>query len=154
MASIQQFEVYGGSGGKAFDDLERHPTIVGIRGLTVRSGNSIDSIQAMYQLKDGSTVVGRRHGGLGGSEKRFMLDEGELLIRMEGKTSGTLIDQLTFYSNRGKQYGPYGLASTTPFKTEGTELISFFGRSGKLVDAIGVRFTSSNQPGSFSDGNR
>ena len=53
----------------------------------------------MYQLKDGSAVVGRRHGGLGGSEKRFMLDKGELLIRMEGKTSGTLIDQLTFYSN-------------------------------------------------------
>lgn len=144
--------MYGGSGGKAFDDLERHPTIVGIRGLCIRCGNSIDSIQAIYQLKDGSTMVGPRHGGLGGSEERFMLDEGEVLTRMEGKTSGVLVDQLTFYSNQGKQYGPYGRSCTMPFEAEGTELNSFFGRSGKLVDAIGVRLTSSNVP-ERSEGN-
>ena len=153
MAISQQTQVYGGSGGKAFDDLEHHPTIVGIRGLIVRSGNSVDSIQAIYRLKDGSTIVGPRHGGRGGSEKRFMLDEGELLIRMEGKTSGMLVDQLAFYSNRGKQYGPYGRSPTMPFETEGTELTSFFGRCGKLVDAIGVRLTRSNPQGSSSDGN-
>ena len=152
MASEQQAQVFGGSGGKAFDDLERHPTIVRIRGLRVRCGNSIDSIQATYQLNDGSTVVGPRHGGLGGKEERFMLDEGEVLTQMEGKTSGVLVDQLTFCSNQGKQYGPYGRSCTTSFETlEGTELTSFFGRSGKLLDAIGVRLTIS-QPGP-SEGN-
>ena len=145
--------MFGGVGGKAFDDLEHHPSIVGIRGLCVRCGNSIDSIQATYQLKDGSTVVGPRHGGLGGKVKRFMLNEDEVLIRMEGKTSGVLVDQLTFYSNQGKQYGPYGRSCTTPFETqEGVQLTSFFGHSGKLLDAIGVRLTSINQPGP-SDGN-
>lgn len=155
MATNQQSQLFGGSGGKAFDDLEKHPTIVGIRGLIVRSGTSIDSFQAVYQLKDGSTVVGPRHGGLGGSEKRFMLDEGEVLIGMEGKTSGVLVDQLTFYSNRGRQYGPYGRSYTMPFKTGGTdlELTSFFGRSGKLVDALGVRFTQNSPQGSSSNGN-
>ena len=151
MASKEQ--VFGGAGGKLFDDLELHPTIIGIRGLYIRCGNSIDSIQATYQLKDGSVVVGPRHGGLGGQEKRFMLNEGEVLIRMEGKTSGVLVDQLTFYSNQGKQYGPYGRSCTTPFETqEGVELTSFFGRSGKLLDAIGVRFMSRNQL-EPSDGN-
>ena len=155
MAANQQSQLFGGSGGKAFDDLEKHPGIVGIRGLIVRSGNSIDSFQAVYQLKDGSTVVGPRHGGLGGSEKRFMLDEGEVLIGMEAKTSGVLVDQLIFYSNRDRQYGPYGSSCTETFKTGGTdqELTSFFGRSGQLVDAIGVRLTQNSPQGSPSNGN-
>ena len=133
---------YGGSGGGAFNDLKSYPDIVGIRGLRIRSGNQVDSIQATYLLRYGNTIEGPKHGGYGGSEHSFTLGEGEVLTGMEGKTNGMLVDQLTFHSNWGRKYGPYGRTGRTLFKVEGTAFVAFFGRSGNLLDAIGVMMSS------------
>ena len=125
---------FGGSGGSKFND-----DIVGIRGMKIRHGNQVDSIQVTYILADGTIWEGPRHGGTGGSLSQFTLEEGEKLVKMEGKTNNALVDQLTFHSNKGKKYGPYGKTGQTSFSVEG-ELVTFFGSAGNLLDAISVRY--------------
>ena len=51
----------------------------------------------------------------------------------------TVIKSLRFYSNRTK-YGPYGheIGESFSFLMEGGVIVGFHGRSGALVDAIGV----------------
>ena len=126
---------YGGTGGAAFDD------IIGIAGMRIRSGNQVDSIQVTYRLSDGSTFEGPKHGGSGGSPKSFTLASDEKLIKVEGKTNGVLVDQVTFHSNKGKTYGPYGRTGKTAFSVEGGEIIAVFGRAGNLLDNLGVYYT-------------
>ena len=126
---------FGGTGGSKFDDK-----VVGIAGMKIRSGNQVDSIQVTYRYADGSTFEGPRHGGSGGSESQFKLAKGEYLVKMEGKTNGVLVDQVTFYSNRGTKYGPYGKTGAQSFSVEGTEIVSVFGRAGNLLDNLGVNY--------------
>ena len=125
---------FGGSGGSAFDD------IIGIVGMKIRSGNQVDSVQVTYRLSDGSTFEAPKHGGTGGSLKSFTLADDEKLIKVEGKTNGVLVDQVTFYSNKGKTYGPYGKTGETPFSVKGSEIIAVFGRAGNLLDRLGVHY--------------
>ena len=50
---------------------------------------------------------------------------------------------LTFYSNFGNEYGPYGKTGQTSFSVEDTdsdEFVAFFGRAGSLLDSIGVYY--------------
>ena len=51
----------------------------------------------------------------------------------------TVIKSLRFYSNRTK-YGPYGVekGESFSFPMEGGAIVGFHGRSGALLDAIGV----------------
>ena len=126
---------FGGSGGAAFDDID-----IGIAGMTIRSGNQVDSIQVTYRFSDGSKFDGPKHGGTGGSLNSFTLADDEMLIKMEGKTNGVLVDQVTFYSNKGKTYGPYGRTGETSFCVEGREIIAVFGRAGNLLDNLGVHY--------------
>ena len=134
--TVLQSAVFGGSGGIAFDD--NNDNIAGIIGMKIRSGNQIDSIQVTYRLKDESTYEALMHGGTGGSESFFTLADGEKLIRMEGMTSGVLVDMLTFYSNYNNTYGPYGVTGQKRFSVAGLEIVAFFGRAGNLLDAIGA----------------
>ena len=60
----------------------------------------------------------------------------EFITRVEGR-SGSLVDQLTFYTNLGKKYGPYGGPGGNPFEIAGC-VGGFAGRSGSLLDAFAV----------------
>lgn len=130
----------GGPGGGAFDDIQSRPDIVGIRSLTIRSGNQVDSIQVTYALANGLTYVAPRHGGTGGYSRSFSLASGEFISKVEGKTNGQLVDQLTFTITRpdGSEIrrGPYGRTGRTPFAVDG-HVIAFYGGSGSLMDRIG-----------------
>ena len=51
-----------------------------------------------------------------------------------------IIRSLSFKTNKGTEYGPYGVVTGQPFSysTEGGVIVGFHGRSGTLLDAIGA----------------
>ncbi|KAK1267533.1 hypothetical protein QJS04_geneDACA019372 [Acorus gramineus] len=130
----------GGTGGDAFD----HKEATGVREIIVVYGAAIDSITLKYDYNGTSRT--NKIGGNGGTitKKVIVLDyPDEFLTGIDGyyKThrKPLVIVSLTFYSNKSK-YGPFGRQEGTFFSipTLGAEIIGFFGRSGRLVDAIGV----------------
>ncbi|CAL5098542.1 unnamed protein product [Urochloa decumbens] len=77
------------------------------------------------------------------------LAAGEHVTAMEGTVGhfatvpGVIVTSLAFRTNTGRTYGPYGrtTAGTTPFSVpaaDGACIVGFWGRSGWLLDAIGV----------------
>ncbi|KAK1257050.1 hypothetical protein QJS04_geneDACA023721 [Acorus gramineus] len=132
---------FGGNGGDAFDYSNSNA----VTEVTVRSGAAIDSIMFKY-YHDGTISLSPNQGGQGGHSNQFVLDyPNEFLTRIEGHYSPfsnvlQLIRSLTFYTNMGNKYGPYGVEEGTYFDipTKGAEIVGFFGRSGGLLDAIGV----------------
>ena len=142
---IRKSDSYGGSGGGAWDDDIRNysPPIVGVRSITIRHGNQVDSLQVTYLLADGSTYTAPKHGGTGGSQSSFTLAQDEMIIRVEGKTNNTLVDQLTFVTRNSSgnitEYGPYGKTGQKDFSVEGY-VVGFFGRSGNLLDGLGFYY--------------
>ena len=139
---LLQSNLFGGTGGNFFDDHNDNNFIVGIVGMKIPAGNSVNSIQVTYRLRDGSNYTAPMHGHTGDTEYSFTLANGEKLNRMEGMVnSGHLIGILTFYSNMDNVYGPYGTTDQTKlFSFTATEFIAFFGRSGSRIDAIGVYY--------------
>jgi hypothetical protein len=51
-----------------------------------------------------------------------------------------VITSLTFRTDKGRTYGPYGEGTGTPFSIPAANgcIVGFWGRSGWLLDAIGV----------------
>ena len=129
---------YGGSGGNAFsDDLTMS---VKITKISIRHGTYVDAIQTTWQRTSGEEYTGTRHGGGGGTETIINLKSDEYINRIEGR-SGRYIDQLTFYTNKGNKFGPYGGSGGSEFSMTDLCVGGFFGSSGTYLDAIGV-FTS------------
>ena len=143
MCSLQNSDRFGGSGGEPFDDYTEKSGIVGVKSVQIRHGNQVDMIDITYNLCGGGTFNGGQHGGTGGSLSSFSLEEGDYISKIEGKTNGVLADQLTFTvitcSGRTVTHGPYGKTGRQPFSVEG-KIVGFFGRSGNLLDAVGVYY--------------
>jgi hypothetical protein len=90
------------------------------------------------------------------------LSAGEHVTAVEGTTgnfervSDVVVTSLTFRTNTGRMYGPYGNTVGTPFSVpaaNGACIVGFWGRSGWLLDAIGVYVrpcSSSNQTGGYN----
>ena len=74
----------------------------------VQDGHIV-AIQLTYQLSNGQEQVGTRYGGSGGREYTMNIDVGNG-ERITGiiRRSGHLIQQLGFYTNKGRFYGFYG----------------------------------------------
>ena len=133
MASDLKSPQYGGGGGNPFDDS----SYIGspITAITVGHGDLVDSIQITY-----GTQQGPKHGGGGGRVDTISLAKGEQVIAVVGR-SGASTDQIQFVTvspgNVLKSYGPYGGNGGSPFYIIGA-VDAFFGRSGDLLDAVGV----------------
>ncbi len=60
---------------------------------------------------------------LGGSVYSFSVGVADFISKIEGKTNGTLGDQLTFTVTKDNgsttMHGPYGSTGKTPFSVEG-----------------------------------
>ena len=126
---------YGGNGGDAFaDNLTEITALVGIN---IRSDVLLDSIQGGFVTTSGSTVTGTKYGGGGGNPSTIKLDQGDYIVRIDGR-AGEKIDQIKFTTARGAQYGPYGGGGGEPFTISGVHVGGFFGRSGALIDQLGV----------------
>jgi RNA polymerase sigma factor (sigma-70 family) len=128
----------GGEGGLEFADgpSPRGARIVGVR---VRHGSYIDGVGLLYKTADGKRDSLGWHGGEGGWEETFLLEEGETIIGITG-TSGEYVESLTIVTNKRKspKYGSAGSGKAYDLRQSGAEVTGFFGRSGTYVDQIGI----------------
>jgi hypothetical protein len=131
----KQSSVYGGDGGAPFtDDLTQICRLVQV---IIRHGSRIDAITSVWVLPNGTEVTGTRHGGTGGTESSFTLEKDEYINRIELR-SGSEVDALTFFTDTGNKYGPYGGSGGSEHTISGGPINGFFGRSGARLDAIGA----------------
>jgi hypothetical protein len=125
----------GGNGGNSFsDDLTEMCDLIRVK---VRHGKKIDAITSVWRTTAGNELQGTQHGGGGGEQSAFTLAEGEFINRIEGR-SGDEIDQLTFFTNQGHKYGPYGGNGGSPFTLADLKVGGFWGRSEERLDAFGA----------------
>jgi len=132
----------GGSGGSvAFDDIANYSSIIGIHSINISSGNQVDSIEVTYILSNKTLFKAPRRGKLASQPPVNISLIDEEIVKVEGKTNGMLVDQLTFTtlgpSYLHKQYGPFGRTRQLSFSLEG-QVIGFFGRHGDMLDSIGI----------------
>jgi len=134
-----QTQMVGGSGGNPFQDTSI-ATDGRISEVRVSAGKMIDSIQAIYVLPDGRTVTGPLHGGPGGNSSSFRLDSDEYIIGISGRY-GKNIDCLRIQTNKRTSplYGGSGGRQDYNLTlSSGNQAVAFFGRSGAMLDAIGL----------------
>jgi hypothetical protein len=138
---------FGGPGGGAFDDA----TIVNmdqleIREIVIRHGALIDSIEFVYHNRVTDALVSSdHHGGTGGAEDRIILNPGEYIVEVRGRT-GNLVNSLTLQTNQNRTIGRYGGLGGDPDydapsqqeQVASNEVFAFFGSSGQFLDAIGI----------------
>ncbi|KAK1263468.1 hypothetical protein QJS04_geneDACA009519 [Acorus gramineus] len=111
----------------------------------VAAGLVVDSLQFKYN-HDGTSLWSLRQGGSGGTSFKviiyhilFSFNFSFHFIPSNAIYDGRLIKSLTFYTNVGTKYGPYGTQDGTFFSSStNDEIVGFFGRSGDLLDEIGI----------------
>lgn len=143
-ASARQYgstQVIGGSGGDAFSDSQ---PAAGARvtEVRIRSGERVDSVQMVYTLSDGRTVLGPRHGGGGGQLHAIVLDFDEYIVALSGRY-GEMIDSLRVVTNKREFQlfgGPGGSRDYRIDVPYGYQAVGFAGRAGKYLDAIGLTY--------------
>ena len=134
-----------GGGGAAFDDIQSHPQIVGIRALHIRHASVIQFIEATYILANGSTFVGDRHG-IGGDEGEnhfFEFSDDEVITEVQALGDNGLAYDLTFFTTDStgitRRYGTHGITYSS-FRVQ-ERVIGFYGRSTSSLHAIGFYHT-------------
>jgi hypothetical protein len=128
----------GGEGGTEFADKEL-PEGASVVGVKIRHGRWIDGIELLYRTADGKEEGLGWHGGEGGEEETFRLEEGEYITGITGK-AGTYIDSLTIVTNkrRSKTYGGDGGDAAFDLRGACGLVAGFYGRSGPYLDRIGI----------------
>jgi hypothetical protein len=129
--------LYGETTGDTFSEGGAGKSLLRIH---IAFGTHVDSIQFEW-LDNGKILRSIRRGGEGGDHRHsFALAPGEKIIRVEGK-SGQCVDQLTFTTNKGNQYGPFGGHGGNSFVLDVPGGVNgFFGHSSHLLDAIGFYY--------------
>jgi hypothetical protein len=125
----------GGTGGTPFNDASNGIPPGHMQSVNVRSGEYIDNLQAVLP-----GYVLPAHGGNGGDAASFPLSPDEYLTQLSGRY-GQYVDSVVFTTNKrtSMQYGGNGgNTSYTLAAPSGYEIVGFCGRSGSLVDAIGI----------------
>ncbi|KAI4997159.1 hypothetical protein ZWY2020_052501 [Hordeum vulgare] len=145
---------WGGSGGKAFYMRRgRGVSAPRVRSITLQY---TDAIHSFYQSSDSDEAVVEQtlDRAEGGDQDRVRLTpyehinfaSDEQLIALEGTyghrsyVRAVVVTSLTFRTDKGRTYGPYGKETGTPFSIQDANgcIVGFWGRSGWLLDAIGV----------------
>ena len=143
-------EIVGGPGGNAFSDPEPAQGARVIE-VQVRSGDHVDSVQLVYMLSDGRTVMGPQRGGGGGGLSVFHLDADEYLIGISGR-SGDYIDSIRFETNERTSPTFGGSGGSRNFRIDvpaNAQVAGLAGRAGQYLDAIGLTILPIRR-GSFS----
>jgi hypothetical protein len=134
-------DIAGGRGGNAYSD---YPPATGTRvaEVRIRAGDTIDAVQMVYSLTNGSTVVASQHGGMGGRPAVFSLDADEYIIGLAGRYGDT-VDSLRIVTNKRTSQTFGGRGGDRDFRFDipaGSQAIGFIGRAGDTVDAIGLAY--------------
>ncbi|KAL6653483.1 hypothetical protein ACP70R_009061 [Stipagrostis hirtigluma subsp. patula] len=146
---------WGGSGGRPF--YTPAPSVRRLRSIILYHSDVIHSLAYEYSQADhGVSRVagpwGLSHSfGSRGVRATIELDPNEYVTAVEGTIGHfanvieVVITSLTFRTNTGRTYGPYGGESSSGTGTSfsvpaanGACIVGFWGRSGWLLDAIGV----------------
>ena len=131
LAVDEPTRAYGGSGGAMFMDAPAGP-IVGVR---IRAGKYVDSIQLAYRTNN-KIVWGRRHGGGGGQLYEIMFKNNERITEIGGRY-GKYLDSVYIKTNKKTYPRRGGSGGGGSFSLKGS-IKGVWGRSGALVDALGV----------------
>ncbi|XP_065022765.1 jacalin-related lectin 3-like [Musa acuminata AAA Group] len=116
-----------------------------ITGISIGAASCVNSIKITFDI-DGTTRVTPRYGGPGGELFQFTLMKDEYLTSVSGYvkydcSEFPCVSQLTFTTNLGKTYGPYGGGGGTFFEVnvEYDEIKGFFGQATtEYLTAFGV----------------
>ncbi|XP_066340822.1 salt stress-induced protein-like [Miscanthus floridulus] len=147
---------WGGSGGQPF--YMRGASAPRLRSIVLYHSGAIHSVACDYTLAGDyegppprvAGPWGLPHSyGSRGVRTEIDLPSGEHITAVEGTTGhfanvlGVVITSLTFRTSSGRTYGPYGsvAAGSHYFSVpvaDGACIVGFWGRSGWLLDAIGV----------------
>lgn len=148
MRPVVKSSAPGGTGGDPFDDTMNGTLlskIIGIQSMTVTYTHLVESIQVTYLLSNKSLYEAPRHGG---NTKTYppikvKLRSREYVKKVCGKIDEKFTYQIsitTLYpkDRSVKSYtGPSGAEGGKNFTFDGY-ILGFFGRSGDLLDNIGV----------------
>lgn len=144
---MADYGAVGGPGGVNFDDstdLGLEASSMRIIALIIHSDPYIFALTPIYVDGKGKSAT-PKHGDNGGVETRVNMDPDEFITEISGRSS-KFIDSLIIETNKGKRIGfggagggPVPAGYQFPPATDGAqEVFAFFGRAGKLVDAIGI----------------
>ncbi|KAF7032538.1 hypothetical protein CFC21_043699 [Triticum aestivum] len=132
---------WGGNGGKEFDIIESAPQH--LESVTIRSGVAIDSIAFSYINQAGKKQTLGPWGGDGELTDTITFAPLEIVKEVSGTTGtfggDTIVTSVTFVTNV-RTYGPFGKPNGTAFSVPltDTNVVGFFVRAGRPVNAIGV----------------
>ncbi len=132
----------GGVGGTPFDDeppLEQPR----IREVRVWSGACVEAMQLVLDI-DGEAVERPRRGQGSESFGVVKLAPGEVITEIYGRY-GSYVESLTFRTSRGQVRrfgGQKGAQEFVYLAPEGFHIVGFWGRAGRVLDAIGVHLAA------------
>jgi Jacalin-like lectin domain len=107
-----------------------------------RPHNVVGAIQFTHIRSNGSLLDLPHHGGFGGDQTLIDLERNEHIIKISGKY-GQFVNSITIQTDNPARSpifvgGPGGAGEYTYEVPPGFEIVGFYGRSGDLVDAMGV----------------
>uniref|UniRef100_A0ACD5X7W9 Uncharacterized protein n=1 Tax=Avena sativa TaxID=4498 RepID=A0ACD5X7W9_AVESA len=143
---------WGGAGGQAFH--MRGGGVPRLLSITLYHADAVHAFSFEYIVAGVAGVRrttgqsgGRSHGSKGlratinfSSDERLTAVEGTF-GRCVSLPAEVVVTSLTFRTDKGRTYGPYGEETGTSFSipaANGACIVGFWGRSGWLLDAIGV----------------
>lgn len=152
----------GGGGGGFWSDLDKCAGKA-VNGFRVRSRGRVDGLQFSYDnLQTVSSFKMSPNGKMtmktttdnyawadahgyqeGDSTANVKLAAGEYLVRVDYR-SGSALDSISFVTNTGKTYGPYGGSGGSPGSysvTPGERIGCMRGRSGSSIDQLTITST-------------
>lgn len=124
----------GGGGGEPWADANAGCKNQSPRVFNVKSGKRVDGLQFWYPGIGWAPA----HGSLGNNSTQVFVDNDDDIVAVEYR-SGSAVDSVTFYTRRGKKYGPYGGGGGSPNRynvTTGQKLGCMAGRSGSSIDQL------------------
>ena len=144
-------EAYGANGGQPFIlpegtaqfDISQ---ITHIQKISLKVSNRIEKIQVTWALRNGEELV-QSKGEDNGFWEFIELSQGEYITKVTGKTD-RFLNQITFHTNFGQQYGPFGSTLGTPFKIsvpQNFEVIGFIGNSGECIQRFALIYKVDDQ---------
>ena len=150
LENVAKSSVYGGVGGKNFDDNLQMgvPPVIGIYSITVWNADILDGLQAEFVTLGGGVVLGDRHGeGKSNNETRIVFEQGEVIVAVNGTNRPSTVTQLSFTTKkedgRMMTYGPYGKADLVTYSFSFFGLIAgFHGSADSYINTIGVYYVT------------
>jgi hypothetical protein len=137
----------GGTGGNSGDtDSDEGFLEVGTRVARVlvsfdsTNHHAVEGIQFTHLRNNGSLLDLPHHGGFGGEQTNFDLASNEHIRKISG-TYDRFVTSITIETDNPDHRTTLGDASGAKYEYDappGFEIVGFFGRSGTLIDAMGV----------------